>query len=171
MTEATPTPPVPDPRPRRPWTRVLLVASLGLNLAFVGLMAGLALKGPPGPHGPGGDPGLRFYGDALPEPYRGELGRSLRASRGEWVGQRQRLRGLRADLAAALTAEPYDPAAVSAVLDDGTGIMAALGRRGTGLLLEQIGRMDAEARAEYARRLMEPPRPGPGGKGPGGPRH
>ncbi|MBP7003279.1 periplasmic heavy metal sensor [Amaricoccus sp.] len=164
-TDATPTPPG---RRRWGWTRILLVASLGLNCAFIGLMAGLAVKGPPGPPDGGPEPGLRFYGAALPEPFRGELGRSLRASRGEWDAPRQRLRGLREDLAGALTADPYDPAAVAAVLDDGMDMMASLGRRGTGLLLEQIGKMDAAARAEYARRLLEPPPArGPGGEGRG----
>lgn len=158
MTDTTP----PKPKaPRRRWTRIALLVSLGFNLAFFGLFAGLAFKGPPGPGG-GMDPGMRFYGAALPEPYRADLGRSLRASRDEWAPPRQRLHDLRGNLAAALTAEPYDPAAVAAVVESGPETMASLGRRGAGLLLEQIGRMDAATRAEYARRLLE----APGGRGP-----
>lgn len=170
MSELPPDPTAAAPR-RWPWMRIAFFASLGLNLVVIGLVAGLAIKGPPGPPpgGPGMEPGLRGYGDAMPEPFRRDLGKALRASRDDWSAPRDRIRQMRADLAAALTAEPYDPAAAARVLDEGTGLMTELSRRGSALVLEQIARMDAAERAEYARRLQSPPRGrGPGGHGPGG---
>jgi hypothetical protein len=52
-----------SPRPR-PWQRWLLYASLGLNLAFVGLVAGAIMRGPPEVGLPG--PALWHYARALP---------------------------------------------------------------------------------------------------------
>lgn len=153
-----PPPSAPPPPRRRPWLRIAFFASLGLNLVVIGLVAGLAIKGPPGPPAGGPmEPGLRGYGDAMPEPFRRDLGKALRASRDEWSPPRDRMRQMRADLAAALTADPYDPGAVARVLDDGTGLLTALSRRGSGLVLDQIARMDQADRAEYARRLQAPP--------------
>jgi len=149
-----------EPRRRR-WLVPLLLVSLGINLAVLGLMAGLAFKGPP--HGPGGEAGLWRYGAALPEPFRRDLGHELRASRGDWSGPRDGLRAQRAAFAAALTAEPFDPAAVAAVLASERALLDALTRRGADLLMAQIARMSPEQRADYAEALT---RRGPPGKRP-----
>lgn len=138
----------------RRWFGPALVVSLGVNLAVLGLIAGLAMKGPPPPPaGPGGEIGLWRYGAALPEPFRGDLGHDLRASRGDWAGPRDRLRAQSAALAAALTAEPYEPAAVAGVLESERELLTALTRRGADLLLAQIARMDPDQRADYAAAL------------------
>ncbi len=139
------------PRLRR-WLGPALVVSLGINLAVLGLVAGLALKGPP-PAGPRGEIGLWRYGAALPEPFRRDLGRELRATRGDWAKPRDGLRAQSAALAAALTAEPYDPAAVAGVLQSERELLAALTRRGADLLLAQIAQMSPEQRAAYAEAL------------------
>ncbi len=59
-------------RPRR-WRDWLLVASLGLNLAILGLAAGAILRGPPERMAAG--PGLWQYARALPDPYRQDSAR------------------------------------------------------------------------------------------------
>ena len=78
------------PPPRLKWA---LVASLGLNLAVVGLIAGALVKGPP----PRPLPGIALwhYARALPDPYRRDLGRALRDNRRDWIGPREALRGQR----------------------------------------------------------------------------
>jgi uncharacterized membrane protein len=151
MTEPTPE----APRHRR-WPTILLVASLGLNLAFVGLAAGFVLRGPPPP----GEVGLWRYGAALPEPHRGALAAALRESRGEWMAPRRALRAQRAALAAALVAEPYNPAAVADVLAAERRMLGALADRGTDLLLAEIGRMDAAERRAFAEALRRRPEHG-----------
>lgn len=136
-------------RMTRAWVKWALVASLGLNLALAGLIVGAIAKGPPGPP----PAGLWSYGRALPEPYRSDLGRALRQSRRDWAGPRDALRGQRDALAAALTADPYDPAAVAAVLAREPRMIDQLVARGSGLLLDQIARMSPQERAAYAQAL------------------
>jgi uncharacterized membrane protein len=125
-----------------------LVASLAVNLAFAGLVAGALIKGPPRAPWPG--IALWHYARALPDPYRHELGRTLRENRREWMGPREALRGQRDALAAALTAEPYAPAAVAELLQREAQLTGELSARGAALLLAQIERMSPEERSAYA---------------------
>jgi uncharacterized membrane protein len=150
------------PAARRDWTRIALVASLCCNVAIVGLIAGLWIKGPP-PAGPGAEFGLWRYGAALPEPYRHDLGRSLHENRTRWEGRREALRGQRLALADALTAEPYDPGAIATLLRAEQEVLSDLAGRGSALLLAQIGRMSPEERRAYAEALRR--RPDRRGKG------
>ncbi len=138
--------------PRRRWMTWALVGSVGLNLCFAGLIIGAILKGPPPPAPP---PGLWQYARALPDPYRRDLGRAIRDSRDSWIGPREALRGQRAALAAALTADPFDAAAAQQVLDGAGQFIEDLSARGTGLLMQQIARMTPEDRAAFAKALLE----------------
>ncbi len=141
-----------EPSRRWTWTRIVLIASLGLNLAVVGTVSSLALRDPR-PEVPAGF-GMRDYANALPDPYRHDLGRALHESRADWRGPREALRAQRTALAAALTAELYDPAAVERILGAESRILAALADKGTALLLAQIARMHADTRHAYAEALM-----------------
>jgi uncharacterized membrane protein len=138
------------------WMKWSLVASLAVNLAVAGVVLGAFLKGPPPAPWPG--IALWHYARELPSPYRDELGRELRARRGEWVGPREALRGQRAALAAALTADPYVPEAVAEVLNREALLTKELLDGGVTLLLDQIGRMSPEERLAYAEKLREDPR-------------
>lgn len=149
--------------PRRRWMTWALVGSVGLNLAFAGLILGAILKGPPPPPPP---PGLWQYARALPDPYRRDLGRAIRDSRDAWIGPREALRGQRAEFAAALTAEPFDAAAVERVLGGAGQIIEDLSDRGTGLLMQQVTRMTPDERAAYARALLQDRRGPPDHDGP-----
>lgn len=141
------------PKPSRRWRDWLLVASLGLNLVVLGLVAGAILRGPP--ERPMAGPALGHYARALPDPYRRDLGRALRASRRDWAPGRDALRGQRTALAAALTAEPYDPARVAGLLEQELTLATDLGDRGVALLMTQIDRMGPEDRAAFAGRLQQ----------------
>lgn len=148
------------PRRARPWGRWLLVASLGLNLAFAGLVVGALLRGPPERFV--GGPALSSYARALPEPYRDDIRAELRASRHDWSGPRDRLRHQHGALAEALTAEPFDAARVAEVLGQELVLSADLADRGTELLMAQITRMTPGERAAYAEALRRERRHGPG---------
>ena len=143
----------------RNWLKWGLVASLGLNLAFAGLIAGAAYKGPP----PAPWPGIALlqYARALPEPFRGDLERSLRDRSRDWKGPREALRGQREALATALSAEPFLPDTVAALLARESELTSELSNRGATLILEQIGRMTPEQRVAYAEALREDRHHGP----------
>jgi uncharacterized membrane protein len=144
---------------RRNWMKWGLVASVAVNLAFAGLVAGALLKGPPPPPPPG--IALLQYARALPEPYRDDLRETLRHRSPDWNGPREALRGQRDALAATLEATPFLPEAVEALLARETELTSELSERGSALLLEQIARMSPEDRAAYAEALREMPRRGP----------
>jgi uncharacterized membrane protein len=146
----TVTPPREILRSPRRW---MLIGSLCLNLALLGVIAG-ALFERPGPP----PPGLWAYGRALPEPYRHDLASALRETRRDWIGPREALRGQRAALAAALLADPYDPVAVAEVITREPRLMDTLAQRGSDLLLDQISRMTPGDRAAYAEALRRAPR-------------
>ena len=145
---------------RRGWRRWALPVSLALNLAAAGVIGGALIKGPP-PPAPVPGPALWRYARALPEPYRRDLGQALRASRGDWIGPREALRGQQAALAAALTADPFDPKAIAAVLQQQTQVTEDLSGRGINLLLDQIARMTPDERQAYAAALRADRGPGP----------
>ena len=159
------------PPARRNRTRWVLVASLGLNLVAAGIIGGAILKGPPPPD-PGPGPALWSFARALPDPYRDDLGRSLRATRKEWIGPREAMESLSRRMAAALRAEPFDPAAVRALLAERNDVAHRLGLQGADLLMAQIARMSPEDRVAYATALLErrgrhgPPPDGPPREGP-----
>ena len=141
---------------KRRWLLWALLASLAVNLATAGLVAGAILRGPP-PSTIG--PGLSHYARSLPEAYRRDLGATLRESRGDWIGVRRSLQDQRAAFAAAVTAEPFDPAAVEAALARQSEITDRLAARGADLLVAQISRMSPEERAAYAEAVLEDRRP------------
>lgn len=155
-----------DPRQPRPWIKWALIGSLGLNLAIFGLAAGAWVKGPPHMAMPAA--GLWHYARSLPEPYRRDIGRAVRDSRRDWMPPRAALRAQRAELAAALTAEPFEPAAVADALAREVTLSGTLAARGTALLLEQITRMSAAERQTFAEALQRdrPARRGGQGRGP-----
>ena len=78
-------------------------------------VAGAVLKGPAA-RAPWPGIALLQYARALPDPFREDLGRALRARGPGLEGSaRQALRGQREALATALTAEPYAPDTVAAL--------------------------------------------------------
>lgn len=145
---------MPLPRWRRRWTRWALIASLGLNLAAVGIIGGAILKGPPPPD-PGPGPALWPFARALPEPYHDDLGKALRATRKDWIGTREAMVGVTRNMAGALRADPFDPDAVRALFAAQLDVANELGSRGTDLLMSQIARMSPEDREAYAAALLE----------------
>ncbi len=155
---------MPDPtpasmKPPRPLWRWVLIGSLCLNLALIGVLGGMFLMGPPGPPPP---PGLWGYGRALPEPYRHDLAQALRDSRREWSGPRETLWRQREALAEALTADPYDPLVVAEVITREPRLLDTLAQRGSQLLLDQIDRMTPIDRAAFAEALRKARGPGSG---------
>ncbi|WP_299691116.1 periplasmic heavy metal sensor [uncultured Tateyamaria sp.] len=145
------------------WVRILLALSLALNLAIVGLVAGLLTRGP----GPlrGGGPGLSY---ALP--YIVALDRTDRRAVMGAVRNDPSLPDRRSrkaqfdDMLAALRAEPMDRAAVRAVLAsqaDGVARVQAVAQEAW---LDTIEAMSPQERRNYADTVEAVLQKGPRGK-------
>ena len=135
--------------------RVLLFASLALNLAVVGLVLGFVLRAPfdgppPRPDRVGG--ALTF---ALSDEDRHEIGRRVfRELRADGRDRRSR----RADydrILTALRADPYDARAVQDLLEAQRQDAARFQAAGQRALLAHIDGMSPEARRAFADRLEE----------------
>ena len=122
-------------------------------------VGGALLKGPPPPAPVRASPSSSTPA-RCPSPYRRDLGQTLRASRGDWIGPREALRGQQAALAAALSADPFDPKA-SRRSSRQTEVTEELSKRGIDLLLDQIARMTPDERQAYAAALRADRGPGP----------
>lgn len=138
-------------RPMRPWLRVLLVGSLALNLLFAGLAAGIALRFGEAGGRPPPSVGAALY-RSLPDPDRKALRGEIRRMHGDG-DHRARHRAEALAVAQALRAEPFDPAALEAL------VAGHLDARNSGLAevqaswLARVAAMDSAARLAYADRL------------------
>lgn len=147
------TAPDPAPQPRTPGkVKALLVVSLALNLLVAGLVAGAWLRdGRPGTRDR--DPGFGPFGEALSPEDRRELRRAFMARMPEMRENRAALKADLQDVVAALRADPFDPAALSAAMDAALARMAGRIEVGQELLVQRITAMDAAERAAFADRL------------------
>lgn len=138
-------------KPRRLW-KIVLVASLALNLAVAGLVVGTVLSGRLGDGPPRNfDLGLGPVARALEPQERRSMGRDMRQSR---VLRDVDLRGRSEALIAALKADPFDPAQVSALLDAQAAQLARVQQTAQAALLRAIINMTPERRAAFAASLQ-----------------
>ncbi|MEQ5871271.1 periplasmic heavy metal sensor [Sagittula sp. NFXS13] len=142
--------------------RLALLASLAVNLVVVGAVAGFVWMGPTSPphERSGGPDAVMPYIRALTQDQRHELRDTWRGGAGP--KDRRDMRGLRAQMiqeyqaaAAVLRSDPYDPAALEAVLAAQAERSAGIRARGQSVLSEYVAGMTAEERAAYADRLEE----------------
>lgn len=157
MTETT-TPPSKPPAPRpRNW---LLFGSLALNLLVAGLAVGAWVKGPPGMRD-GRDLGFGIFDEA----FRPEDRMALRDAVRERAGDLKAARGQMAQdltaVAAALRAEPFDPAALQAALATQQEHLTARLRIGSEVIGDYLSGLGPEDRAAFAERLEARAKRGP----------
>jgi len=139
-------------RPNRLW-RTVLVLSLALNLAVVGMVVGTAVSGRLGDGPPRSfDLGLGPVSRALAPQERREIGRNLRRDGGM---QNSGLRDRASDIVAALKADPYDPEALQALMDAQAASMMDIQARAQAATLDQISAMTPERRRAFADQLAE----------------
>lgn len=164
-------------RPARTW-RWLLIGSVALNLVFVGGLAALWFKGPPG-HWRGGGAsqtafGLMKFSRELPADRRDAVRRHLKDARPALRSTQDELRQARAQAAEVLGSASYTPEAMQAALDSVASTDNRLRTMGTNALMKAIGELTAEDRKKLAeswtRRLeREQKRKGKRDKGDGPP--
>ncbi|MCG7519093.1 periplasmic heavy metal sensor [Ruegeria sp. Ofav3-42] len=149
-----------NPKPKSRWMSVLLVISLALNLLVVGVALGTVLRVKGGDHAKA-PPG---FGSAL---YRALPKDERKAMRGELFdrhrkGAKNRSQDF-AQLSAALRSDPFDPAAVQALLDQQAQFMAELQDALQAQWLSRVVAMSDEERLIYAERLEDVVKRGPHG--------
>jgi uncharacterized membrane protein len=134
-------------RPSRIW-RIVLVVSLALNLAVVGMIGGALVSGRFGAHSsPRIDFGVGPVARAFSDDEKRAIARELRADRS--------LRGddFRGQMAAALRADPYDPAVTQALIEDQSARLSQVQARARMAVLDRIAAMSPDRRRAFADRL------------------
>ena len=139
-------------KPKRLW-RVVLVVSLALNLAVVGIIAGSIVSGRFGDGPPRSfDLGLGPMSRALEPKERRDIGRNLRENR---VLRDYDLRGRIDGIVAALQAEPFDEAALRALLAEQASRVANVQVKAQDAFVAVVADMTPERRAIFAETLRE----------------
>lgn len=129
--------------------RIVFALSLALNLAVVGALAGAWWRGGH-PEGPGAGGQVAALYRALPD----EARRSLRAEmRGAMNRDGQQAMRIRGRLMAALKAEPFDAAAVEAILVAQADALGAVQQRMRAAWLARVAAMTPDERRAYAERV------------------
>jgi uncharacterized membrane protein len=142
----------PQARPNRLW-RIVLVLSLALNLAVVGVVVGAAVSGRWGEGPPRSfDLGLGPVARALEPRERRAIGRRLREDRSLRDFD---LRGRVNRVVAALQAEPFDPDVLRALLVEQSQQIATVQATAQEVMLEQIVAMTPERRRAFADQVLE----------------
>lgn len=150
------------------WTKVLLVASLALNLLIVGVIAGSVLGAKPKDN----NPLLRNLGygpfvGALPSEDKYQMTEALKRQAGSFRENRRELRREFETLLDLLRTDPFDAAQLEAVIMRQSSHISERLELGSELLIERIVAMTPEARAAYADRLdKQLKRRGPDPRGP-----
>lgn len=143
---------MPAPRPSRLW-RIVLVISLALNLAVVGLVVGSAVSGRLGKEPPRSfDLGLGPVARALDKDERRAIGRALRQ---DGVMRDFNLRGRVSGMVEALKAEPFEPDVLRALMTEQASRVAEVQATAQNAFIEQIVAMTPDRRREFADQLTE----------------
>lgn len=142
------------------WLRILLFASLAVNLLVVGLAVGVMRHGPPSAKLAHGDPFGGPYLRAMEKDDRREIYTSLRKD-GEGRRSRDDVRAEFNEVIAALRAVPYQAERAEAIILGQFNDIQSRAQSGTDAMLARMRNMSDEARQAYADRLEEALKRGP----------
>lgn len=133
--------------------KLVLVLSLGINLAIGGLALGVwAFDKPRRPPSPDA---VAFLSFALPKEHRDALREQMVSRRGELRANRAALGSLRRQMIRALQAEPFDITVIEDILQRQREHFLALGELAHSALLERIALLTPEERAIYVESLKK----------------
>lgn len=159
--------PVTSVRPAGRWKTVLLVVSLALNLLVAGALIGAVVGHGREERAERSRPEVPrefmrspFLGALEPEDRRA-VGRELMREDGSLRENRAALRARFERLLVAIRAEPFDRAAIEAILDEQRAAGARRLELAEAAVLDRLSAMSPEARAAYADRLDRSLRRGP----------
>ena len=143
----------------RKWIQLLLVASLGLNLAIASFAIGVSIKGPPERKAPQNQDAIAFLSFALPTEHRREIRRELVSRQDDLRPNREALRGLRAEMINALEQDPFDIEKVEILLERQRTHFLSLGELAHDALIRRIAALTVEERKDYVNSLRREGRP------------
>jgi len=160
----TPEDKAPAKKPRR-WGRVVLVISLTLNLLVVGLIIGTSVQRK-APQREGERVAVELSKiaplvRALPEASRDELRQTLAQKLPDRRAAHRELRDMFDQMQTALSAVPFDRAAVEAVLDRQDALIKSQADWARSEILDHIETLTDAERAEIAERFKKVLRRGP----------
>lgn len=161
MSDHTPQAANPEPRKPRRWMRVVLVASLTLNLLVLGLVVGAKISGHRGEgfdhRGPDRgairDLGFGPIAKALDRKDRREIGRAFKRESGSFKENRAVLERNFEALLQMLRSETFDAAAFEETMSLQAERLQKRGETLRRLLVERIDAMSADDRKKFADRL------------------
>jgi len=131
--------------------KLILVVSLGVNLAIGGLALGVwAIDKPRRPRSPDA---VAFLSFALPQEHRNALREQLVSRRAELRANRAAIYQMRRQMIVALQAEPFEVAAIEEILQRQRERFLALGVLAHSALLERIELLTPEERVVYVKSL------------------
>ncbi|SEN60384.1 Uncharacterized membrane protein [Gemmobacter aquatilis] len=133
--------------------RILLVASLALNLLVLGGVGGMILKGPPPRHDLVRDLGFGAFTEALSDADRAALRSDFLRRTPDLQAKRAEMRGDLDLVLAALRATPFDPAALDAAMARQSVRIEARIAMGQALMRDRFVAMSPQDRAAFADRL------------------
>lgn len=159
-TSRSTTPPATD-KPRRKWPRVLLAVSLTLNLLVLGLVLGAKASGHHGrdfdPRGPErgaiAELGFAPLAGAFDLKDRRAIGKGFKERAGSFRDNREHLKDEFDAMLKTLRAEPFDQAALLALMEAQSNRIRGHGDTLRALVIERISLMSAKERAEFADRI------------------
>lgn len=162
MSTETTLPPSADPAPvpkMRRGLKIAFIASVTLNFLVLGVVVGGVIahrKAPPPPIERGSD-ALTFgpLGGAFNREDRMAMRRAAEGRGADFPAMQAAIRSDFSRLEAALTADPWDEAAVRAVLADMRARTLKRMDIGEHLMLERLGTMDASERKRFVERLRK----------------
>lgn len=136
-------------------TQVALALSVTLNLVVAGLVGGAVLRGPHGPEGKDREFSFGPFSEAMDPAERKALRKDI-LQRAPGLGQmRQDMRDDMDKVVAALRAEPFDPAALTTVMEAQQARLTGQISVGSQALRDFLLTMDSQHRHAFADRLED----------------
>lgn len=134
--------------------RLALAASVAVNLAVAGVVAGAVLRDPPPPD-PDRGPAFGMYDRAFTEADRKALRQGFRDHKPAFREGWRALQQDTADLVANLRADPYDPARTADIFARQAERGERMMQLGQGVVAEYLAAMSPEDRHAFAQRLED----------------
>lgn len=137
------------------WMRLLLIASLALNLAVLGIVGGAFLRGPEGR----GDASVSLGGEfrmlagSLPKAHQEAMRKDARSHWKELRSFRIVISKQRKSIVVALRSDAFNADAFAAMLKTQHTTWREIGTRGVDLLVLRVRAMSKEERIEFADNL------------------